>query len=626
MKRWLRRWPRALVAAGGVFLIACVLALSLTWRLEQADLQSLRQRTSLHAATYANALQRSTDRALSATYALAALVQQGNGVVRDFDAVVNKMLPFYPGASSLQLAPAGVVRSIAPLAGNEQAIGHNLLQDPTRTKAAFLARDSGRLTLDGPFNLVQGGVGAVGRLPVFLDDASGKPSFWGFTSVLIRFPATLEVAGMPDLSKQGLAWKLWRNNPDTGQKQIIAASTSAALGDPVEHNLTVPNATWTLSVAPNQGWHDPARLSIRVALSVLLSLLLGYVAKLLIESKAHEKGLEVLITQRTAEVRVRQADLNHAQSMAKVGSWVLDLPTNTFRGSAELARIYGASRSAPLSYELFLQRVHAEDREAVDRAWRMALEGAPYHMEYRILVGAQTRWVHSHAELSFDADGKLCKAVGTIQDITEKKDAEEAIKRYLAQLEAAFMSAVVVATNLSELRDPYTAGHERRVGEIAVAIGAELGFDERRQDGLRVAGYLHDIGKITVPTEILSKPGKLSAIEFRLIQDHAQSGYDVLKDVEFPWPVATVALQHQERMDGSGYPQGLKGEAILLEARIIAVADVIEAMASHRPYRAALGLEAALAEIERGRGSSYDTQVVDACLKLFRDKGYRLPA
>ncbi|OGA19948.1 MAG: hypothetical protein A3I01_02720 [Betaproteobacteria bacterium RIFCSPLOWO2_02_FULL_65_24] len=216
--------------------------------------------------------------------------------------------------------------------------------------------------------------------------------------------------------------------------------------------------------------------------------------------------------------------------------------------------------------------------------------------------------------------------IGLMQDISEKKRAEEQIQRYVAQLETAFMRTVEVATTLSEMRDPYTAGHERRVGKIAVAIGAELGFDERRIEGLRVAGYLHDIGKITIPAEILSKPGKLSPIEFQLIQGHPQAGYGVLKDVEFPWPVAEVALQHHERMDGSGYPGGLKGEAILLEARIMAVADVIEAMSSHRPYRAGLGIEAALAEIERGRASAYDPVVADACLSLFREKGYAIPA
>jgi PAS domain S-box-containing protein len=216
--------------------------------------------------------------------------------------------------------------------------------------------------------------------------------------------------------------------------------------------------------------------------------------------------------------------------------------------------------------------------------------------------------------------------IGLAQDISEKKRAEEQIQRYVTQLESAFMSTVNVAATLSELRDPYTAGHERRVAEIAAAIGAELGLDARRQEGLRVAGHLHDVGKMTIPAEILAKPSKLTPIEYQLIKGHPQAGYDVLKEVEFPWPVAEVALQHHERIDGSGYPQGLKGEAILFEARILAVADVVEAMATHRPYRPGLGIDKALAEIERGRGSVYDTAVADACLRLFREHGYQLPA
>ena len=215
--------------------------------------------------------------------------------------------------------------------------------------------------------------------------------------------------------------------------------------------------------------------------------------------------------------------------------------------------------------------------------------------------------------------------IGLLQDISEKKRAEEVIQRYLKQLEAALLSTVELATTLSELRDPYRAGHERRVAQIAVAIGTELGFDPQRIEGLRVSGYLHDIGTIAIPAEILSKPGKLSPIEFQLIQGHAQASYDALKTVQFPWPVAEIALQHHERMDGSGYPQGLKGEAILIEARILAVADVVEAMSAHRPYRAGLGIDKALAEIEHGRGSAYDPIVADACLRLFREQAYRLP-
>ena len=216
--------------------------------------------------------------------------------------------------------------------------------------------------------------------------------------------------------------------------------------------------------------------------------------------------------------------------------------------------------------------------------------------------------------------------IGLLQDISEKKRADEQIQRHVKQLEMALTSTVEVAMTLSELRDPYTAGHERRVAQIAAALGAELGFDENRQEGLRAAGHLHDVGKITIPAEILSKPGKLSSIEYQLVQGHSQASYEVLKTVAFPWPVAQVALQHHERIDGSGYPQGLKGESILLEARIMAVADIVEAMSSHRPYRAALGIETALDEIERGCGTSYDPAVVDACLRMFREKGYRLPA
>jgi PAS domain S-box-containing protein len=215
--------------------------------------------------------------------------------------------------------------------------------------------------------------------------------------------------------------------------------------------------------------------------------------------------------------------------------------------------------------------------------------------------------------------------IGLLQDISEKKRAEEEIHRYVEELKTAFMSTVEVATIISEMRDPYTSGHERRVAEIAAAIGAELGFDAHRQEGLRVAGHLHDIGKMTIPSEILSKPGKLGAIEYQLVQGHTQASYDVLKNVKFPWPVAQVALQHHERMDGTGYPQGLKGDAILLEARIMAVADVVEAMSSHRPYRPGLGIVKALAEIERGRGTAYDADVAVACLRLFREKHFQVP-
>jgi PAS domain S-box-containing protein len=185
-------------------------------------------------------------------------------------------------------------------------------------------------------------------------------------------------------------------------------------------------------------------------------------------------------------------------------------------------------------------------------------------------------------------------------------------------LKSLEQSIQVIAATV-EARDPYTAGHERRVSELAVAIARELSLPEEKIHGVHLAAVIHDLGKIHVPAEILSKPGKLSDIEFMLIKVHPQAGYDILKDVDFPWPIADIVRQHHEKLDGSGYPRGLKDGQILLESRIMTVADVVEAMSSHRPYRAALGIEVALKEIERGRGSAYDPAVADACLKLFRE-------
>jgi putative nucleotidyltransferase with HDIG domain len=174
-----------------------------------------------------------------------------------------------------------------------------------------------------------------------------------------------------------------------------------------------------------------------------------------------------------------------------------------------------------------------------------------------------------------------------------------------------------------EKRDPYTAGHQNKVADLCAAIGRELGLPAERIEGMRLAALIHDIGKIYVPAEILNRPGRLTPAEFEIIKSHPGVGYDIVKDVKFPWPVGDMIVQHHERLDGSGYPRGLKGEAIILEARILAVADAVEAMAAHRPYRPAHGIEAAPEEIERHRGERYDPAAVDACARLFREKLFR---
>ena len=211
-----------------------------------------------------------------------------------------------------------------------------------------------------------------------------------------------------------------------------------------------------------------------------------------------------------------------------------------------------------------------------------------------------------------------------LRDITERKMAEEKLQKTLENLRKSYGITIQVLVTAVEMRDPYTAGHQFRSADIARFIAQELGLPHDKIDGIRMAGSIHDIGKLSVPSEILSRPTKLTHIEFSMIKEHAKTGYEMLKDVESPWPLAEIVYQHHERMDGSGYPRNLKGDEIIIEARIMAVSDVVEAMSSHRPYRASLGIEAALEEIEKNKGILYDKDVADACLRLFREKGYKL--
>jgi len=210
-----------------------------------------------------------------------------------------------------------------------------------------------------------------------------------------------------------------------------------------------------------------------------------------------------------------------------------------------------------------------------------------------------------------------------IADRAYRGNLEREVEERTAELQKTLSGVIYALTMTVEYRDPYTAGHQQRVSDLASAIAKEMGFPKDKIAGIRMAGALHDIGKIAIPVEILSKPGRLSKTEFELIKNHSQVGYDILKSIKFPWPIAQIVLQHHERMDGSGYPQGLSGKDILLEARILGVADVVEAMASYRPYRPAIGIDKALEEISINRGKLYDIKVVDACLRVFKENRFK---
>lgn len=241
--------------------------------------------------------------------------------------------------------------------------------------------------------------------------------------------------------------------------------------------------------------------------------------------------------------------------------------------------------------------------------------------------------IHSASANAFNEDevrlirelaDDLAFGILSLRTRDERDSAMQERQRNLDRLRTSLEDAIQAIATTVEMRDPYTAGHQHRVADLAAAIAREMGLDEEEVHGIHLAASVHDLGKISVPAEILSKPSALTALEYGLIQTHPQVGYDILKNIDFPWPLAEMVLQHHERMDGSGYPQRLHDNEILPGARIIAVADVVEAMASHRPYRPGKGMQAALAEIERGCGTAYDAAVADACLRLFREKGYVL--
>ena len=222
--------------------------------------------------------------------------------------------------------------------------------------------------------------------------------------------------------------------------------------------------------------------------------------------------------------------------------------------------------------------------------------------------------VRTHLELS--------RLRNHLEDMVEQRT--RSLQKSEVRLKQSLLETVAAISAMVELRDPYTAGHQRNVARIAVAMAQEIGLPEPRIEGLNLACLVHDVGKINIPAEILSRPGKLSEAEFELIKQHPVAGYEILKGIDFPWPIAQVVRQHHERLDGSGYPDGLRGDKILLEARIMAVADVIEAMASHRPYRPGLGAGAALEEIEENIGTLFDPIACEAALRLFRKQDFRI--
>jgi PAS domain S-box-containing protein/putative nucleotidyltransferase with HDIG domain len=334
-------------------------------------------------------------------------------------------------------------------------------------------------------------------------------------------------------------------------------------------------------------------------------------------------------TQKRGERDLHESELRFRAMIEQSisGTCIIDSEGRFVYVNPRLAAILGHESADTITGRPVLEFVAPEDHAVVESNMRQRMKGEAQSARYNfqaIRKDGQRITMGAHGTLGLYGGKRV--VIATVQDVTELRRAEEEIERTVAKLRHAVQSTIQVVSTIGELRDAYTHGHERRVGELATAIAAEMGLAADRIEGVRVAGYLHDVGKIAIPAEILSKPTRLTKNEFELVKQHAQQSYEILKGVDFPWPVAEAAWQHHERLDGSGYPRGLMDGAIILEARVLAVADTVEAMSSHRPYRPGLGIDKALAEIERGRGTLYDPAVADACLSLFRAKGYAIPS
>ena len=352
--------------------------------------------------------------------------------------------------------------------------------------------------------------------------------------------------------------------------------------------------------------------------------------KLAIAGKNYLLGIGIDITKRKkAEEALKDSELKYRNIFENAieGIYQSTREGRFVTANAALARMAGYESPEELiesikdiGTQLY---VHPEDRKRILAIIEAKGFAEGFEVEFYKKNGS-TFWVVINARTVKDEQGKILYTEGLIEDITIRKHAEEQLHQTLESLKKAVGTTIGVLVSAVESRDPYTAGHQKRVADLARTIATEMGLPHDTIEGIRLTGSIHDIGKLSIPAEILSKPAKLTNIEFSLVKEHSRIGYEMLKSVESPWPLAQIIYQHHERMDGSGYPRNLKGDVIIMEARIMAVADVVETMASHRPYRPALGIEAALEEIEKNKGILYDATVADVCLRLFSEKGYQL--
>ena len=421
------RWQPLLIA-GMVFLLSAVVAAALLRWAENNRVAQQRQQAFNLAYSYSQLLQRNVERLYSSNYALAAMVGQGNGTIANFDAAAAQLMLSNPLALALSISPGGVVQSVAPLKGNETLLGLDHLNDPVQKGEAAFARDTGRLTLTGPIELVQGGQGVVSRLPVFLDDVAGQKHFWGFTNVTMRLSNLLNGVALSGLVARGYEYELWRLQADSGRKQTIAAS-SFSLAQPVRQSLEVPNGAWNLDIAPVGGWHDPQLLGWGAVAGGVASLLIAYLAWLLVQQRRYKAGLETQVAQRTAEIFATQNQLKSTLDAIRDPIFELGLDGRYYQCRAPSEDLLAAPGEQLIGKTVPEVLPEIAAQVVMDALQLANVEGYTQGQQFSLDLAQGVRWFELSVARKVVDSGHEPRFVVMSRDVTERKTSEQEIRR-----------------------------------------------------------------------------------------------------------------------------------------------------------------------------------------------------
>lgn len=416
------------------FVITMAISLYAIYLLDQYNYQQKRITVHKIAGSYASHIRTDLNQALSAAYPIGALIRSQNGDVSGFTELATEMLSLYPAISSLQLLPDGVLKYVVPIKGNESAIGHNLLLDPERTKEALKAKKTGELTLAGPFNLIQGGVGAAARLPIYLDSKNGK-QFWGFAVALIRIPEVLNRSGLPSLIDSGIGYQLSRTHPETDEIQVISSSNTPLVEDTEVFDIPVPNGNWTFQAYPIDGWRDYSTLLFGSFLALIFALLATFTSDLWVRLRVSYSLLEKNVSERTSELESNLERLSEierrltlSQKVGNIGTWEWNIAQNVVFWSDQIAELFGHLHGkSDSTIEEFLECIHPDDRDNVAALTYKCIESySDYDIDYRVVwPDGSIHWLNEKAYVVRDDSGAAITVLGVSIDITKRKNIED---------------------------------------------------------------------------------------------------------------------------------------------------------------------------------------------------------